>query len=156
MALRLRGPAYVDGDRLGGRRWRGRRDRRGHHVLTGATSSADALPFPSTTLDSLLAGTDGARLLVKLDVEGHELEVLEGASALLERTEVIVAEFAMFRLFDQPMTILPDLIASLDASGFALYDVASLRGRAGATGRLVSGDAVFVRRGSTLLADVAV
>ena len=62
--------------------------------------------FPSTTLDSLLAGTDGARLLVKLDVEGHELGgVLEGASALLERTEVVVAEFAMFRLFDQPMTI---------------------------------------------------
>ena len=41
--------------------------------------------------------------------------MLEGASALLARTEVLVAEFWMFPCWNEPMTILPDLIAMLDA-----------------------------------------
>jgi FkbM family methyltransferase len=126
----------------------------GNFVIDAPASAPDANPYPSTTLDSLFAGVEGTRLLLKLDVEGHELAVLEGASALLARTEVIIAEFWMFRLFDQPMPILPDLIASLDAHGFALYDVAALQGRL-RDNRLESGDAVFVRRGSALLSDAS-
>ena len=126
----------------------------GNFVINSPASAPGAIPYPSTTLDSLFAGVEGTRLLLKLDVEGHELAVLEGASALLARTEVIIAEFWMFRLFNQPMPILPDLIASLDAHGFALYDVAALQGRQ-RDNRLVSGDAVFVRRGSALLSDAS-
>jgi FkbM family methyltransferase len=128
-----------------------RHDGEGNFVLN-SPATPEAVAYPSTTLDSLLAGVDGRRLLLKLDVEGHELAVLEGASAVLAKTEVIVAEFWMFRLFNEPMPILPDLMATLDVHGFAFYDVASLRGRP-RDNRLESGDAVFVRRGSALVAD---
>lgn len=44
---------------------------------------------PVSTLDSILAGRfEGLPLLVKLDVEGHEKQVLEGASKTLERPDV--------------------------------------------------------------------
>jgi len=131
-----------------------RHDGEGNFVPNSPDSVPDAIPYPSTTLDALLAAVEGHRLLLKLDVEGHELAVIEGSSALLARTEVVIAEFWMFRLFNEPMAILPDLIASLDARGFALYDVASLRGRS-RDGRLQSGDAVFVRRGSALVSDAS-
>ena len=130
----------------------GPEDGGGTFVVNSPASALGAIPFPSTTLDSLFAGAGGTRVLLKLDVEGHELQALEGASALLARTEVVVAEFWMFRFWNEPMTILPDLIASLDAHGFAFYDVAALQGRQ-RDRRLVSGDAIFVRRGSALLAD---
>jgi FkbM family methyltransferase len=130
------------------------KDGTGNFVTSSGASDPDAIPYPSTTLDSLLAGVEGTRLLLKLDVEGHELAVLEGASALLARTEALIAEFSMFRVFNQPMPILPDLMASLDAHGFAFCDVASLHGRP-RDNRLKSGDAVFVRRGSALVSDAS-
>jgi FkbM family methyltransferase len=42
---------------------------------------------PVTTLDTVLGSRfDGKRLLIKMDVEGFELEVLKGASGILETT----------------------------------------------------------------------
>jgi FkbM family methyltransferase len=130
-----------------------RKDGEGNFALASAASS-EAIAYPSTTLDALLGAVDGRRVLLKLDVEGHELAVLEGASALLARTEVVIAEFWLFQLFHQPMPILQDVIGSLDAHGFTLYDVASLRGRP-RDNRLESGDAVFVRRDSALVSDAS-
>jgi FkbM family methyltransferase len=131
-----------------------RHDGSGNFIPNSTASLPDAIPYTSTTLDALLAGIEGTRLLLKLDVEGHELAVLEGAAALLARTEVVVAEFWMFRFVHEEMTILPELMAWLEAHGFVLYDFASLAGRPRDT-RLTSGDAVFVRRGSDLVSDAS-
>jgi FkbM family methyltransferase len=129
-----------------------RHDGEGNFVSNSPASVPAAIPYPSTTLDALLPVVTGTRVLLKLDVEGHELAVLEGASELLTRAEVVIAEFWIFQLFHEQMTILPELMAWLGTRGFVLYDVASLRGRP-RDNRLESGDAVFVRRGSHLLAD---
>jgi FkbM family methyltransferase len=50
---------------------------------------------PTVRLDSLLGPLDGERVLMKVDVEGHELFVLEGASAALESAAsfVILCEY---------------------------------------------------------------
>ena len=129
-----------------------RLDGEGNFVPNHGAPLSDAIAYPSTTLDALIVPDVGRRMLLKLDVEGHERPVLEGASAVLDHTEVIVAEFWLFRLFNEEMTTLPELIAWLEARGFALYDFASLRGRS-RDDRLTLGDAVFVRGDSPLLAD---
>lgn len=129
-----------------------RHDGSGNFIPNSTAPIPDAIPYPSTTLDALLPAVGGTRVLLKLDVEGHELAVLEGAFELLARAEVVVAEFWIFQLFHEEMTILPQLMSWLEARGFVLYDFASLRGRP-RDNRLKSGDAVFVRRGSPLLAD---
>jgi FkbM family methyltransferase len=56
------------------------------HGWAGA-SDAFSQTIPVRTLDSILAGRfEGQRLLVKMDVEGSELDVLRGAAQTLRRT----------------------------------------------------------------------
>jgi FkbM family methyltransferase len=51
-----------------------------------ACAGHDALRIPLRSLDSLAAECDLARLdLIKIDVEGHERRVLDGAAAILDR-----------------------------------------------------------------------
>lgn len=48
----------------------------------------DRTKIKLTTLDSLLDGTQKAIGLMKIDVEGHELDLLKGASALLKQQKI--------------------------------------------------------------------
>jgi FkbM family methyltransferase len=70
------------------------------HVL-----SAESLPQPD---------------LIKLDVQGFELEVLKGASAVLERTEWVLAE-ASFRTFYNGQVLFSELAGFLGRSGFEVH-----------------------------------
>jgi FkbM family methyltransferase len=65
-------------------------------LIGGDEVGANTVRVPLTTLDSVVAdGTlDPAQAsLLWLDIEGHELEALEGAQRLLERSVPIVMEF---------------------------------------------------------------
>ena len=136
--------------------------RGGSEGNTGAfvVSADEATPVdvesPATTLDRLLAArvTAGDRALLKLDIEGHELPALEGASDLLERVEVVVSEVRFFDINRHGRPQFGDVAAFLEASGFALFDFAALGSRARDL-RLRIGDAIFVRRDSPLEQDVS-
>jgi FkbM family methyltransferase len=52
-----------------------------------------------STLDSELAGVPGGNLYLKLDVQGYELQVLEGASATLERVDLVRVEVSFDDLY---------------------------------------------------------
>lgn len=76
------------------------------------------------TIDSLLAG-DLAGFqpdLVKLDIQGFELEALLGAAGLFGRTEVFVVEASLLRFLPgQP--IAREVIAFMAERGYELYDI---------------------------------
>jgi FkbM family methyltransferase len=77
---------------------------------------------PVVRIDDLVAerGLPGP-YLVKADVEGAELRVLDGAATVLEETELVLLEVNLFEFLPgQPQ--LHDVVAYMKARGFVTYD----------------------------------
>jgi len=127
----------------------------GAYVVPDPAGRGDLTPMRATTLDELIGPrlTPNDRVLLKLDVEGHELDVLAGAQQVLPRVEVLVSEVQFYDIEHFGNPVFADYVAAFDRCGFQLYDVASLSARL-RDDRLSVGDVVFVRRGSILAADV--
>jgi FkbM family methyltransferase len=117
---------------------------------------AATITCPATTLDALLGGAVQAadRALLKLDLEGHEVEALQGAADLLERVEVVLTEVAFWDLNHTGVVHFEEVWDRLRSAGFTLYDIAGLAGRR-RDQRLMMGDVIFVRSGTPLVADAA-
>ena len=112
---------------------------------TPLTATGDALETRTvevTTLDHLREER-GLRppFVVKIDTEGYELEVLEGARSVLAETELVVAEVSVAPRFVGGYRF-AELIARLDALGFALVDLLDVV-RDETTDRLKLVDAAF-------------
>jgi FkbM family methyltransferase len=127
----------------------------GAFVPTSQIHGDDGVAYTATTLDELLMDRlRGDRVLLKLDIEGHEIDALSGAEHLLRKTEVIISEVHFYDVNRSGTPLLADLVAMLGTHGFDLYDIAALGGRP-SDGRLRSGDVVFVSSRSQLAANVA-
>jgi FkbM family methyltransferase len=120
----------------------------GVHVASGGE---DAVSVAAETLDGLFgAVTRDDRALLKLDLQGYELQALKGGRIFLRSAEVILTEVSFYaQAYEPPIAA---LVSFLDDNGFQLYDIASLAGRA-RDNRPRQGDFVFVRDGSELLDD---
>ena len=127
---------------------------------TGASISTDGdddvIAVPASSFDRLFGGllTRGQRPLVKLDVEGHELDLLSGASTSLHAIEVIITEVRFYDIGRSGHPVFLEVLNFLSARDFELFDFVSLGSRR-RDGRLRIGDAVLVRKDSALLADVS-
>jgi FkbM family methyltransferase len=106
----------------------------------------------ATTLDRLFGSEMrvAERTLLKLDLQGHELRALSGATLVLPLVEVVITEVSFFQQLHEPK--IAELIRFFDERRFDLFDVAALSGRT-RDDRLKQGDFVFVRRDSKLSAD---
>jgi FkbM family methyltransferase len=126
----------------------------GAFVSSHATTQSDAQRYPAASLDRLLGDRVHAsdRGLVKLDVEGHELQILGSSSKVLNAAEVVIMEFQMFEIERNGVPVLADLIDFMRQRRFMLYDVAALAARP-RDNRLRMGDVVFARVDSPLVAD---
>ena len=127
----------------------------GAHVLPDRKPSSEGrVPVPVARLDTLLAAEIAKedRCLLKLDLQGWELEALKGAAGLLDRMEVILCEVSFYAQAYEPS--IETLMQFLDKKDFALHDVAALAARP-RDNRAHQGDFLFVRRNSPLMADTA-
>ena len=89
--------------------------------------------------------------LLKLDLQGHELDALSGAGALFGRCEVIIVEVSWLRIGEVPLA--HEVIARFDAAGYRLYDVFGHNYRP-LDRALWQTDFVFVRVNSPLIGDL--
>lgn len=123
----------------------------------GDQSSALASPaFPGTpivvpirTLDEVL-GEHPLRdpLLLKIDVQGFELEVLRGATETLTRTELILVEVNFLESYENG-ALAHEVIALLGDHGFRILDFCTYSQRP-LDNRLAQSDMLFVRLASPL------
>lgn len=102
------------------------------------------------TLDSILSADNfPSPDLIKLDVQGYELEVLKGASTALATAKAVLMEVTILELY-QKNPILSDVTAFMREQGFRAYDICSLIRRP-LDQALCQLDIIFVKEDSKLL-----
>jgi hypothetical protein len=102
-------------------------------------------------LDDLLPPNLARPVLLKIDTQGHEIEVIRGAERLLEVTDVAILETSMMQ-FREGIPVFADVIAEMAARNFAVYDLLEGHSRM-LDGALAQVDVVFVPTASRLRQD---
>jgi FkbM family methyltransferase len=87
--------------------------------------------------------------LLKLDVQGSELDVLAGAGALLEHAEVLILEMSVIPIGPVPLAL--EVMNYMRDRGYRLYDLGGFNYRPLDTA-LWQMDGFFVREDSSLIA----
>jgi len=86
---------------------------------------------------------DSKNIFLKLDVQGYEKFVLEGAANSLEKIKLVQLEMALIPLY-KGEALLADMVMYMDKLGFKLYNLFSGFGNFD-TGQMYQVDGVFVR-----------
>lgn len=113
--------------------------------VTGLSKSVISLPM--RRLDDLELGLPSP-LLLKLDVQGYELDVLSSAPETLKGTEVILAEVSLLE-YNSGQPLMHEVIAWLAQRGFLPFDLCGGLRRS-SDGALFQTDMIFVRADSSL------
>lgn len=101
----------------------------------------------SQTLDEIAVGI-GSPIMLKIDVQGAELEVLKGGESTLRECEVVQLEVAVASYNSGAPTIL-EVLEFMDARGFRPFDISGETRHGG--GSLVQIDLLFAPDGSPFL-----
>jgi len=101
--------------------------------------------LPQHTLESVLSGRDRNFQLLKLDVQGAELDVIRGLGRYLSKVEVILMEISLVE-YNKGAPLINAVLNELNGVGFVLYDIVGESRHLG--GRLLQIDGLFVRPNS--------
>lgn len=107
-----------------------------------------------TTIDQLMDDFDlEIPEIVKIDVQGYELEVLKGASNIIGETEVFILEVSMFPFDDLPdVPVFDEVYEFMKEKGYVVYDFGGFHRRP-LDGALGQCDVCFVLKDSFLRED---
>jgi FkbM family methyltransferase len=121
-------------------------------VKTGSSKFKENASFPmeeralrQCTLESVVAKSGLAFQLLKLDVQGAELDVLRGLGRQLSTVEVILMEMSLVD-YNEGAPLIDVILGELKEMGFLLYDIVEEHRHLG--GRLFQIDGIFVRPNS--------
>ena len=122
------------------------------HISQGSFAELESEVLVTQTLDSLLKEKKFPLPdFLKLDVQGHELEVLKGANESLSHAEVCLLEISIFD-FGEGTPLLLEMVNYMDSKGFQAYDISQLMRRP-LDKLLFQVDMFFVKKNSYLVSD---
>lgn len=106
----------------------------------------------TTRIDTFCRNSDIGKIdLLKLDVQGYELEILKGSKNILNRTNIVVTEVSLIDVY-KDCPLVSQIILYLDSQGFQLYDIADFRRRE-LDNSLWQCDMFFIKKDDDLLLD---
>ena len=113
----------------------------------------EATTVPMKTLDSLVQ-THGLPWpdLIKMDIQGAELQALRGALECLKHAEFVQTEFSLLPV-QKDIPLLDDLVVYLSQRGFRIFNVYGVCGRP-LDGAPVQGEVLFIKKQSNLVRDM--
>jgi FkbM family methyltransferase len=116
-----------------------------HTVAAPASGYVASEEVPATTVDDLVARhqIDPASALLKVDVQGYEMPVFEGAATTLSQFAMVRTELSLVPLYEG-QALLPEVVEHLRRNGLALWSVEPGFTEPG-TRRMLQVDGVFVR-----------
>lgn len=86
------------------------------HNYDFMSETPEVVQIEVRTLDSFRLATDGRPTLLKLDVQGYELEVLRGATETLRRVAAVECELSLSALYEG-QALIEDVINHLRLAG---------------------------------------
>ncbi len=109
------------------------------------TEPVEKRELPVTTLDSLLKKHEFEPPLgLKIDTEGFDYHVIEGARGFLRETQFVIAEVSVAKIYEDGYSF-ADFIALMDEQGFSLCDILSMGKEMSPSSELKFVDAMFRR-----------
>ncbi|MFK3890340.1 FkbM family methyltransferase [Sphingomonas sp. NPDC079357] len=100
---------------------------------------------PIATLDDMLADDPAQSVFLKIDTQGHERAVLEGASATLARTTALLLELPVVPLYEGSWSF-NEALAHIDALGFAPAQFRAVNTMADDPASAIEFDCLFRRK----------
>lgn len=127
----------------------------------------ERVKVPVTTLDALAAGDRFAPDVLKIDTQGSELQVIDGARGVLAGSVVLAEVEVSFLARYRNQPLFDDIVTTMRALGFELIELHRLKryraknaldianvglGGGQRAGRIAYGDAIFLRTEAELVA----
>ena len=85
---------------------------------------------------------------IKIDVQGYELEVLKGASDILQNTEAILMEISLLDIGNNNTPLLNEVLIFMENLDFVPYDICSASTRRPLDNALWQTDILFIKKDS--------
>ena len=119
----------------------------------GSAESIGMVSVPVRRFDSVFAATQlQSPCLMKIDVQGAELRVLEGMGDLIRKVDVFIIEVSSIVTLDGGAAHMFEVIDFLRSKGFTVYDIGGI-GRRPLDNALAQLDVVFCKNSSGLISD---
>jgi FkbM family methyltransferase len=115
-----------------------------------ASSNYEKREIDVITIDQLLKEHHlAAPDIIKLDIQGYEMEALKGANSTFGKTEMYIIEVSLFPFIKEDRELIDDIIIFMKEKGYSIYDFAGFL-RRNYDGALSQCDICFVKKDSFL------
>lgn len=122
-----------------------------NEVITDA-SDYEIRQLNTITLDSLLKDQNFGHVnFLKLDVQGHEAEVLKGSSKTMQSVEFCLLEVTLLEIYKNSVLFI-NIVNQMDELGFQVYDICQVMRRP-FDKAIYQMDILFIKKESKIIAD---
>ena len=106
----------------------------------------------SSTLENELSSLNitSSNNIIKLDVQGSEIEIIEGLGKNISNFEIIILETSV-KEYNKGAPLFIDVINFMDKKNYSLYDICDLKRLGFERSFLIQLDVVFIKKDSSIL-----